>query len=87
VLVLIHAVADEQDMRKMGGLKIYCLFLQCDGYWFIGINGIPFFSRILFKDTILEVAYGKHKLGSFCLLFENLFFHSFLFRSFVILSF
>jgi NADH:ubiquinone oxidoreductase subunit 5 (subunit L)/multisubunit Na+/H+ antiporter MnhA subunit len=25
VLVLIHAVADEQDMRKMGGLKIYCL--------------------------------------------------------------
>jgi NADH-quinone oxidoreductase subunit L len=23
----IHAVADEQDMRKMGGLKIYCPFL------------------------------------------------------------
>jgi NADH:ubiquinone oxidoreductase subunit 5 (subunit L)/multisubunit Na+/H+ antiporter MnhA subunit len=23
----LTGVADEQDMRKMGGLKIYCLFL------------------------------------------------------------
>jgi hypothetical protein len=42
---VIHAVADEQDMRKMGGEK-FTAFLKCDGYWFIGINGIPFWDFI-----------------------------------------
>ena len=64
---VIHAVSDEQDMRKMGGLwkripYTYALMwigsLALAG---IGIPGTPIgFSGFFSKDVIIEAAYGAH---------------------------
>ncbi len=64
---VIHAVSDEQDMRKMGGLwkripYTYALMwvgsLALAG---IGIPGTPLgFSGFFSKDVIIEAAYGAH---------------------------
>jgi hypothetical protein len=38
---VIHAVSDEQDMRKMG-LKPLVPFIFNDGNWFTSVDGFPF---------------------------------------------
>lgn len=57
---IIHAMADEQDMRKMGGLLSktpvsYTCFLVGS----LNLMGIPFLSGFYSKDLILELIYSS----------------------------
>lgn len=58
---VIHAMSDEQDMRKMGG--IWKLIPQTYILMWIGnlaLAGIPFFAGYYSKDMILEATYASH---------------------------
>jgi NADH-quinone oxidoreductase subunit L len=57
---VIHAMSDEQDMRRMGGIwrKIPITYAM---FWIgsLAIAGIPFLSGYWSKDAILEASYAR----------------------------
>ncbi|HJT11773.1 MAG TPA: NADH-quinone oxidoreductase subunit L [Dongiaceae bacterium] len=58
---VIHAMSDEQDMRRMGG--IWKLIPWTYALMWIGslaLGGIPFFAGYYSKDIILESAFAAH---------------------------
>lgn len=58
---VIHALSDEQDMRRMGGVwkKIpYTYTLMWIGN--LALAGMPFFAGYYSKDIILEAAFADH---------------------------
>ena len=64
---VIHAMSDEQDMRKMGGIyrKIPFTYAMM---WIgsLALAGVPFFAGFYSKDMILEAAYAaQSNLGYF----------------------
>jgi len=67
---VIHAMSDEQDMRKMGGL-FSLMPLTATMMWIgsislvgIGVSGVFGFSGFYSKDLILEVAWASHATGA-----------------------
>ncbi len=58
---VIHAMSDEQDIRKMGGIwkKIPVTYLVM---WIgsLALAGVPIFAGYYSKDMVLEVAYAAH---------------------------
>ena len=61
---VIHALGDEQDVRKMGNLRFIiptsfvCIFIGS-----ISLMGLPFMTGFYSKDLILELIYGEHYLS------------------------
>lgn len=67
---VIHAVADNQDFRKYGGLisylpLTYSLMLTAS----LSLVAFPFMTGFYSKDFILEAAYGQYKLSSIIVYF------------------
>jgi NADH-quinone oxidoreductase subunit L len=60
---VIHAVADNQDMKKMGGLSRYLpLTAITFGIAWLSISGIPPFAGFWSKDSVLQGAYQYNKV-------------------------
>nr|WRW54151.1 NADH dehydrogenase subunit 5 [Tetraena mongolica] len=90
---VIHAMSDEQDMRKMGGLAssfplTYAMMLIGS----LSLIGFPFLTGFYSKDVILELAYTKYTisgnfafwLGSVSVLFTSYYSFRSLFLTFIV---
>jgi len=61
---VIHAMSDEQDIRRMGGIWKH-VKLTWALMWIgsLALAGVPFFAGYYSKDTILEAAFASHSFA------------------------
>jgi NADH-ubiquinone oxidoreductase chain 5 len=70
----IHSILDQQDIRRMGGLKnllpfVYSVMIVGS----LSLMAIPFLSGFYSKDLILELAYGRYDfLGIYVYIFGTI---------------
>ena len=71
---IIHSVADEQDIRRMGGLLKLLPFAYSHGLIAsLALIGFPFFAGFYSKDSLLEAAFSLHtNVGFICYLLGSL---------------
>src|SRR3989344_5190198 len=63
---VIHALLDEQDMRKMGGLiKLMPLTYVAILVGSLSLTGFPFLTGFYSKEVVLEIAFSKFSINSF----------------------
>jgi NADH-ubiquinone oxidoreductase chain 5 len=63
---VIHALLDEQDMRKMGGmLKLLPLTYVVILVGSLSLTGFPFLTGFYSKEVVLEIALTKFSFNSF----------------------
>ncbi len=89
---VIHALSDEQDMRKMGGVvQLLPLTYSMMIVGSLSLAGFPFLTGFYSKDVILEVAYATYTLsgnfaywlGSICVLMTSYYSFRLLFLTFL----
>jgi NADH-ubiquinone oxidoreductase chain 5 len=62
---IIHAMTDEQDMRKMGGLvKVIPITYIMIVIGSLSLMGFPFLTGFYSKDILLELTYGVYSISS-----------------------
>ena len=62
---IIHAMGDEQDLRKFGGLLANLPFIHISFFFAsLSLMGVPFFSGFYSKDLIITWAYLSHTFSS-----------------------